>query len=231
MTLALWMIAATTLAQPAEVPPPPPEAPPPLAEDFVTPVPDDQVPFEDQAPPEYPRVIRRGDQICQQSLKEDGSIGTICRPGRFTAARDEAFPRFAAAGGVLGGGSLFAGNGIAPGGGFSVLGEFGARFSRWAGAVLVLGYSMFFYGGANLMGFSFAPGFRLGGKMHFTLSVGPTIVIVNAQGGSGVGIAGTVQGTGVFPVAGPFSLLAQFGVTFDASAVSLGLAGGVGFSI
>lgn len=226
MPLALWMIAATTLAQPAEPPPPPPTAP--LAEDFASPVPDDQVPFEDKAPPEYPRVVRQGDQICQQSVKEDGTIGTVCRPGRF--APKSSFPKFTTSFGALGVFETFLVSGATGiGGGFDLFGEIGARLNSWAGVVLVVDFLMVFSGG-SVMTVAFAPGFRLGGDVHFTLSLGPSVVVLNASDGSATGVMGTLLGTGVFPVAGPFSLFAQAGLTFNGRAAFISAGGGAGVS-
>jgi hypothetical protein len=119
--------------------------------------------------------------------------------------------------------------GRAVGVGFSLIGELGARINTWAGAVLGLGFSATFFSVGRVLVFSFAPGFRLGGRAHFTLTLGPAIAMITLSGlGSGVGLVGTLGGTGVFPVAGPFSLIAQAGLSFDTSGAFFNASAGLG---
>lgn len=39
-----------------------------------------EIPLEIDAPPEFPRTVRRGDDICTQSLDDAGQIQSLCRP-------------------------------------------------------------------------------------------------------------------------------------------------------
>jgi hypothetical protein len=233
VTLALVIL--TALAQ-ADAPPPPP-APlvAPTAEPFVSQVPDDQVPTEDKAPPEFPRVIRRDSQICQQSVTADGQIATQCRPGRFVVApaatgTDE-FPKFTGALGAMGSlgvALLSAGTGVA--GGFDVFGDLGARFSRLLGAVLAVNFGMVIDSGGTVMKVAFAPGIRIGGRVNVVLAIGPSIVVINASDTSVTTVMGSFMATGVFPVAGPFSLFTQAGITFTGSLALINVSGGLGVS-
>lgn len=232
MTLILSILAASALAQ-SEVPPPP--APLPANEPYVNAVPDDEVPWEDKAAPEFPRVVRRGDEICMQSFGLDGQIVSQCRPGRF--AKPPAQPAERADGphlaGALGG---MAGLTIIPGqagltGGAGATGLIGARFTEWLGAVLIFNFWSGFYPGVGLNVLSLAPGIRIGGdRVSFSLCLGPSIAFLSSDRGLEVGWLGTLLGTGVFRVIGPFSLFAQAGASIESSGVILNLGGGAGLS-
>jgi hypothetical protein len=234
MTLALMLLAATALAQ-TEGPPPPP---PPPAAPIVAGVPDDQVPAEADAPPEFPRVVRRGDQICQQSVTQDGQIASECRAAQLAhASQPPSSVRFIGSIGALGGGAvLFAAGGSLALGAFGAFGEAGVQFTDLLGLVLVVNLWVALTDGVDVEVISFAPGLRLGGRrVSVTFSLGPSVLagrISTVNGAaSGADVAGTFLTTGVFRVAGPFSLFAQAGASFQSSGVMLHFGGGLGASL
>lgn len=193
-------------------------------------------PLEENAPPEFPRTVRRGDQLCYQTIDPNGQIQSACQPMVGTAAptaptRSEPAQRtFVASLGVLGGVDLLVAGGTVVLPGLGVFVQAGGRVTPWVAIVGVVNATFGFLSGGVLTVVNFAPGVRFGRDMSFTLSLGPSYVLLSSGAGSIGGLAGSLLGTGVFPVAGPFSLLAQLGVTFDASGASFNLGAGLGAS-
>lgn len=193
-------------------------------------------PLEENAPPEFPRTVRRGDQLCYQTIDPNGQIQSACQPMVAAPAPAPAAPSepaqrtFVASLGLLGGVDLLIAGGSLVLPGLGVFVQAGGRVSPWVAIVGVVNATFGFLSGGVLTVVNFAPGVRFGRQLSFTLSLGPSYVNLSSGAGSIGGIAGSLLGTGVFPIAGPFSLLAQLGVTFDASGANFNLGAGFGAS-
>ncbi|MEW6430496.1 MAG: hypothetical protein AB1730_03210 [Myxococcota bacterium] len=193
-------------------------------------------PLEENAPPEFPRTVRRGDQLCYQTIDANGQIQSACQPMPGVAPSPAAAPSepaqrtFVASLGLLGGADLVVANGALFLPGIGVFAQAGGRVAPWVAIVGVVNATFGFLNGGALTIVNLAPGVRFGRQTSFTLSLGPSYVGLSSEAGSLGVLAGGLLGTGVFPVAGPFSLLAQLGVTFDASAANFNLGAGLGAS-
>lgn len=197
-----------------------------------------EIPLEENAPPEFPRTVRRGDQICYQTIDNQGQMQSNCHAANATGAPaspnapvtrpSEAGAAFVAAVGALGGADFATGGLVAPQ--IQLYGEAGARIVSNISIVGVLNASLGILNGGTLTIVTLAPGVRIGQRMSATVSLGVSFVTLSGGGSSIGGTAGNLSVTGVFPVAGPFSILGQVGATFDGSGAIFNAGAGVGAS-
>jgi hypothetical protein len=197
-----------------------------------------EIPLEENAPPEFPRTVRRGDQICYQSIDAQGQIQSDCRAASATggaAASQAAVTRpseadtgFVAALGVLGGFEFLSVGAAGPQ--LQLYGEAGGHVASKISIVGVVDASLGFLGGGRLTIVTFGPGVRIGQRTSATVYLGASFPMGSVRGVSVSDTTGKFAVTGVFPVAGPFSILGHAGVTLNLTVAIFSFGVGVGAS-